>query len=221
MAAEEVILSEGIGSLSLDAIAKRVGLSKSGLLHHFPSKDALIHGLVRLKCSQWKADCDEEFAEVRPGPFPTAQAFFDMCFGERDSFCEDCLRSSMVLVAALVHDPRHVAPIREVRRYLASRLANDGVPEDLAELLLLTIDGLWFGRLFGVAEPSQASLRAIREHLERLMKIHRAPDAETPTNTNTNAGRTKKTERAHAKTVAGKRSDKKETASVKPRRKKS
>ncbi|SPY79010.1 HTH-type transcriptional repressor KstR2 [Providencia rustigianii] len=36
---------EGIAALSLNAVAKEAGVSKGGLLHHFPSKQELIHAL--------------------------------------------------------------------------------------------------------------------------------------------------------------------------------
>ncbi len=37
---------DGIASLSLNAVAREAGVSKGGLLHHFPNKQALI-----LRCS--------------------------------------------------------------------------------------------------------------------------------------------------------------------------
>ncbi|BDU71819.1 TetR/AcrR family transcriptional regulator [Mesoterricola silvestris] len=40
------ILREGEGILTLDAVVKRSGVSKGGLMHHFPTKDALIEGVV-------------------------------------------------------------------------------------------------------------------------------------------------------------------------------
>ncbi|MEG1212752.1 MAG: TetR/AcrR family transcriptional regulator [Leclercia sp.] len=36
---------DGIASLSLNAVAREAGVSKGGLLHHFPSKQALIFAL--------------------------------------------------------------------------------------------------------------------------------------------------------------------------------
>lgn len=36
---------EGISSLSLNAVAREAGVSKGGLMHHFPSKQELIHAL--------------------------------------------------------------------------------------------------------------------------------------------------------------------------------
>src|SRR5258707_15265358 len=45
-AAMAVAKESGAGRLSLDAIAKRAGVSKGGLLYHFPKKDALMRALV-------------------------------------------------------------------------------------------------------------------------------------------------------------------------------
>ncbi|HGN1704459.1 TPA: TetR/AcrR family transcriptional regulator [Providencia rettgeri] len=36
---------EGFSSLSLNAVAREAGVSKGGLMHHFPSKQELIHAL--------------------------------------------------------------------------------------------------------------------------------------------------------------------------------
>ena len=36
---------DGIASLSLNAVAREAGVSKGGLLHHFPNKQALIFAL--------------------------------------------------------------------------------------------------------------------------------------------------------------------------------
>jgi AcrR family transcriptional regulator len=41
-AAFELFSSEGVRTTTIAAIAEQVGLSEAGLLHHFPSKDALL-----------------------------------------------------------------------------------------------------------------------------------------------------------------------------------
>jgi len=41
-----IIQTEGVHGLTLDAVAKQASVSKGGLLHHFPSKQALIDALV-------------------------------------------------------------------------------------------------------------------------------------------------------------------------------
>jgi AcrR family transcriptional regulator len=45
-AAGELVTEVGAGRLTLEAVAERAGLSKGGLLYNFPSKDALLQGMV-------------------------------------------------------------------------------------------------------------------------------------------------------------------------------
>jgi AcrR family transcriptional regulator len=41
-AAEEVVLRHGVSRLTLEAAALEAGLSKGGVLSHFPTRDALV-----------------------------------------------------------------------------------------------------------------------------------------------------------------------------------
>ena len=44
--AEELVAAQGATSLTLDAVARAAGVSKGGLLYHFPTKDALLEAMV-------------------------------------------------------------------------------------------------------------------------------------------------------------------------------
>lgn len=46
-AAMATIHAQGLVGLTLDGVAKAAGVSKGGLLHHFPSKDALVEAILR------------------------------------------------------------------------------------------------------------------------------------------------------------------------------
>jgi AcrR family transcriptional regulator len=41
-----VALEQGFGHVTLDAVAERAGVSKGGLLYHFPTKSDLVRGLL-------------------------------------------------------------------------------------------------------------------------------------------------------------------------------
>lgn len=43
---ETILVDEGERAATLEAVAARAGVSKGGLLYHFPSKDALVQGQV-------------------------------------------------------------------------------------------------------------------------------------------------------------------------------
>lgn len=46
-AAAHIILTQGAAHLTLDQVAQAAGISKGGLLHHFPTKEALLIGLLQ------------------------------------------------------------------------------------------------------------------------------------------------------------------------------
>ncbi|MDQ0063824.1 AcrR family transcriptional regulator [Paenibacillus harenae] len=45
-AASTIVKTLGAEKLTLEAVAKEAGISKGGLLHHFPNKQALINAMV-------------------------------------------------------------------------------------------------------------------------------------------------------------------------------
>jgi len=45
--ATQIVLNNGFNSLTLDAVAKHAGISKGGLLYHFPNKESLIKELAQ------------------------------------------------------------------------------------------------------------------------------------------------------------------------------
>src|SRR5690242_1339809 len=55
-AAERVIVRSGVERATIDEVAREAGVSKGGVLHHFPSKDAIILGLVEMLVSRFEAN---------------------------------------------------------------------------------------------------------------------------------------------------------------------
>jgi AcrR family transcriptional regulator len=170
-AAEDVVLRDGIGRLTLDAVAKEARLSKGGLMHHFPTKDALIDAMVRRKVQGWREECDEAIERQPPGPGRVARAMLELCLGD-DADCGDTdCRRCFVLVAALVHDAKHVQPLREVQRDMVARFESDGLPAGLGDAVHLAMGGLWFDRMFGLTEFTGKRLGNVRRALEGAVEM--------------------------------------------------
>jgi AcrR family transcriptional regulator len=50
----DLLRAEGGGTITLDAAAKRVGLTKPGLMYHFPTKEALMLAVVDHVADRWE-----------------------------------------------------------------------------------------------------------------------------------------------------------------------
>jgi AcrR family transcriptional regulator len=61
--AANIVNEQGIEYLTLDAVAKRAGVSKGGLLYHFNNKAALIQGLVNYADELYRTNVNEHKAE--------------------------------------------------------------------------------------------------------------------------------------------------------------
>src|ERR1700722_6902125 len=66
-AAEEVVLRDGVARLTLDAAAAEAGLGKGGVLSHFPTRDALVAGMVGKIIEEFDRDI-EGYMEQGEGP---------------------------------------------------------------------------------------------------------------------------------------------------------
>jgi AcrR family transcriptional regulator len=164
-AAEDVVLRDGLGRLTLDAVARQANLSKGGLMHHFPTKDALVDAMVRRKVEAWRIEVNEAIEREGPGPGRALRAIVGLCLGDTDPGGDAECRRCFVLVAALVHDARHVEPLRAVHREVAAKVAADGLDPGLADAVHLAMNGLWFDRMFGLTAYTAEKLREIRDAL--------------------------------------------------------
>lgn len=65
--AARLCIDHGLHALTLDAVAKAAGVSKGGLLHHFPSKQTLLEALSNACLDDFKARLVEQM-EKDKGP---------------------------------------------------------------------------------------------------------------------------------------------------------
>jgi AcrR family transcriptional regulator len=147
-AAYAVAERSGVAALTLDAVAAEAGVSKGGLLYHFPSKEALLSGMVDRLC---RTCGDLAAAAARADPEPvgrSARAYLAACAG-------DLWHSSswMALVGALVFNPELLAAWRA--DVLAGRAADEeeGVDPAAAEIVRLAADGMWVWGVLGLPGP--------------------------------------------------------------------
>lgn len=173
-AAVAVVVRQGIANLTLEAAAAEAGMSKGGLLHHFPNKDRLVEALVT-RCAEHVREGSVQAYQCTPeGPGRMARALLGH-LGNAKEWTEQCQQSSSAMFAALALNPRLIEPMRAVYSELRQRIAEDGLPPGVGETVMAALDGLWLNRVLGLAPVDQERMDQIRRALESLLNQSRRP----------------------------------------------
>ena len=172
-AAADLVRDQGAGALTLDAVAAWAGVSKGGLLYHFPSKRHLVRALVEHWMDRFEAgvaDADDG----DPGGFARAYARVS----DLESIPGEERALEFALLAVLVGEPERLDFVRERYRAWQARIEADGVGPAAATLVRLAADGLWFADLLDLGAPRGE----VRERvLARMADLTRAGPTPEPT----------------------------------------
>ncbi len=166
-AAEQVVARHGVGHLTLDAVAHEAGVSKGGLLYHFPAKSALIAAIVERHTTR----CETDQATAAAAD-PQAVGAFTRAYLSARTKPPDPRKEPVhaAVLAALGTDPEYLDPLRQRIAEWQSRLESDGIDPATASIVRLAIDGLTVGRLLKVAVP-EGKLR--ERVIEKLLSMTR------------------------------------------------
>ncbi|WP_226647490.1 TetR/AcrR family transcriptional regulator [Microbulbifer variabilis] len=159
-AAEEVVREKGARKLTLDAVAAQCGLSKGGLIHHFRTKQSLLKAMLESAIA--REDASAEACAKAGGDLLTSRLSSIFELMEDD---EGLPRS---LIAAVAEDPALLEPVKIKEVELRSEISRTYKDPELAQLLILAAQGLFFGRVLGVVEPEDPMLDRLRERLLML-----------------------------------------------------
>jgi AcrR family transcriptional regulator len=179
-AAEVVVVRQGIANLTLDAVAAEAGLSKGGLLHHFPNKDRLIEAMVTRAAANQRAYYQNACERAPEGAGRMARGVLTNCLTDVESWTDQLRRSSAAVFAALAHKPALIEPMRAVYSELYRRLEADGLPDGAGEAVAAAADGLWLNWVLGLVPVDQARLTRVRSALETLLTPAKSADPAAP-----------------------------------------
>jgi AcrR family transcriptional regulator len=137
-AAEAVVLDAGAAHMTLDAVAAKAGISKGGLLYHFPTKKALLQMMLNRHAQRFEEARKKKSAELRDGPTREIRAYVLSSLA-RDRKAD---RISAALLAAVAHDPKLLEPVRNRHQKRLAELASRGLEFKRAAVIALAADGL-------------------------------------------------------------------------------
>lgn len=155
-AAADVARETGPGSLSLDAVASRAGVSKGGLLYNFPTKAKLMQALVEDYLREFERALESARTNGVSGESPLA-AYIRLSA----EHAEESKPSASWIFSAIAEDPDFLTPIKSFRRQVFERLKEE--TPDLKALLVcyLAIEGLRSMNLFDSDVLSQDERRLL------------------------------------------------------------
>ena len=164
-AAAQVIQVHGSDGLTLEAVAALAGVSKGGLLYHFPNKLALIAGMIEMLIQGFDLAIAHELTQDDDA---SAGHWLRAYIRATWTPAGQQLEMSAGLLAAVAADPALLDPLR--RRYsMWHQLAmGDGLDPAIATMVRLALDGLWMADLFGLAAPDGVQRDALRALLLQL-----------------------------------------------------
>lgn len=149
-AATRVALREGPGAVTIDAVVTESGMSRGGVLYHFPSKDALLQALVDQDIDVVRQTTGLDTDAPARSQEQRVRAYYDACTAWPPE------RGHVALAVALANNPALLRTWAQVQRDLdqadadaadqGDTAGHDGEPVP-AVVARLALDGLWFSDL--------------------------------------------------------------------------
>jgi AcrR family transcriptional regulator len=163
-AASRIIMERGVTMFTLEPVAHEAGISKGGLLYHFPTKDSLITGMIERLIDQFEADLEREldnnagdwlaaYIRVAGNPNPHSELISNSIF------------------AALANNPGLLMPLRARFDKWQKRAETASPSPEFGTIIRLTMDGLWLSGLLNFAPPAPALRIKVLEMLSKMVSI--------------------------------------------------
>ena len=155
-AALKVVEENGANHLTIEAVAAFADFSKGGVLYHFPTKKALLSGMVEhlILANEKRMDALDHNGHL-------LSAFLhkenQMSVAER--------RASLALLAAAAEDPELLTPAKDYIKRVVDEISQDSQKPMEALTLFLAGEGI---RFLDILEINPMSSKQTREVVEQL-----------------------------------------------------
>lgn len=165
-AAMSIARIKGARHLTIDAVTIKAKLSKGGVLYHFPSKNALLIGLVAHMISTMRGRLDAHRKHFESGPNPTLHALTAIL----EDILEDRLSVPIALLAAGAEDPELLEPARTEINNIWQSIKSETTDVPHALVIWSALEGLHYMDLLGIAPEGRALSRQCLNQLKIMIK---------------------------------------------------
>jgi AcrR family transcriptional regulator len=164
--AMRILKEEGSEKLTLEYLAKKTGISKGGLLYHFPNKESIILEIIqrmvdhfekRLQSSQTKSDQITTWS-------------IDYFHSTMEDLAESDLQRSGI-IAALASYPQLLEPLKKKYNQWDTEMKKDISNPILSSIIRYAADGIWFNEVLGFSKLTKKEKIKLTFEVKKLMRI--------------------------------------------------
>lgn len=163
-AAMAITYSEGARHLTIDAVTVKTGLSKGGVLYHFPSKAALLEGVIAHCLLQVRTRLDTHLATLAGSTNPTLRAM--ICVFK--DVLEETLSLPVALLAASAENPALLAPVRAEFKLMWQSMKSETNNPAESFVIWSALEGLYHFDVFDLAPDGKNQLIECLTRLETM-----------------------------------------------------
>ncbi|MEU1901972.1 TetR/AcrR family transcriptional regulator [Nocardiopsis dassonvillei] len=180
-AAFRVVQRDGVRALTYESVAAETGLTKGGLLYHFPSRESLLQALHEHLAQGW----DDHLAEAAGRSADRATPRERLAAYARVA-AHSSTRAELLLLLETANEPATRAPWDEVMgRWTSEPSTGPLTPEEMELFVLrLAADGLWLYESLSSGTLPPPLRRQVAEHLASAIAPGQdrdtEPDREAP-----------------------------------------
>lgn len=165
-AASSIVSEKGIFNLTLEAVAKEAGISKGGLLYHFPSKEALVQGMVEHLAHNYRSKIAKNVDDDPLDRGKWTRAFLNVTFNQ--GYPNKDMHAG--LLAAKAVNPKLMLPLYQAYEEWQTNIENDGLDSIDATIIRLATDGIWLAELLELYNIDDQKKKAVYKRLHEWIQ---------------------------------------------------
>jgi AcrR family transcriptional regulator len=178
-AAEAIVEEHGVATLTLEQAAKRAGVSKGGVLYHFPNKEALVAAMIGRFTERFDHAVEGLTDEDSASRGRTTRSYVKASFGHAPGTGPKFDRACGSITAALANSPGQLEIVRGQSARWQRAVEADGLDPVFASIIRLAVDGLWLGENFNLMRMNPRMRARIEARLLAWTQLKELPAAET------------------------------------------
>lgn len=164
--ASQVVKNNGVEKLTLEAVAKEAGVSKGGLLHHFPNKEALVIGMVEELTQHFFDSVEEKVTNEVEEPGKWSRGYIKATMDDIQVGNE----VGTALSAAMFTNPDILKKFQAQYLVWQNNIEHEGIDPVKSTIVRLAADGLWYSEMFGLGVLNEELRNKVIQELINMTK---------------------------------------------------